>query len=91
MPPGHRRAPFPSGGSGLHSASAQLPRPWGSALISLFPLSLYRGMRASLAGRLSWTPTVAGGHTVVGPSQGRTTPRWTARQLTLLVGWPSPW
>lgn len=37
MPPGLRRAPFPRGGSGHHSASAQLPRPWGSALISPFP------------------------------------------------------
>lgn len=41
--------------------------------------------------RSSSTPTGAGGLTEAAHSQGRTTPRWTARLPTPPAGWPSLW
>lgn len=60
-------------------------------LISFPFVSLYRVMQVSQAARLLWTHMEAGVLMVAEPSQERTTPRWTAQQLMLPAGWPSPW
>lgn len=63
----------------------------GFNLDNYVPCHYHRVMLAWLDVKSSLTRMVVGGHTEVGPSLGRTTPRWTGRLLMLLVGLPSLW